>query len=283
MNEQEIKANATTATMKTRSIRASEEVLNKFKEVSESFDNQSDCLEQLITAYELNNSKGTLTDLKADISDFESHINSIQQSYIHILELNSNTEERIRQEFKRQLDSKDNTIIDLQKQISEAKEKVINADAALEEINAKLDDKETEFELERNKNADLYITINQLKSEISQQEETIFLLKERIPETKELEKKVAELEKDIAEKDIKIKADAEAIQQTELKLKASEKSMEIALKETKLNLQEEYQAKIENINAAHNSEISRFNEKIGKLQDKIAELTEKLYNNSDND
>ncbi len=149
--------------MKTRSIRADETVLNKFKELSEQFDNQSDCLNSLITAYELNNSKHILTEVKTDITDFETHLNSIQQAFLHALELNAGAEERIRQEFKRQLESKDNSIINLQEQLEEMKLQVEIANNRVEIINNELTEKKIEIELQHNEDVDLRNTITQLE------------------------------------------------------------------------------------------------------------------------
>jgi hypothetical protein len=70
---------------KTRSIRADENTLERFKAISEEFDNQSVALETLINAYELQKSKGVLTEVKTDIEDFDSHLNSLQKGYLHVL------------------------------------------------------------------------------------------------------------------------------------------------------------------------------------------------------
>lgn len=126
------------AEMKTRSIRADEATLDKFKQLSESFENQGECLSQLITAYEISTAKHTLTDMKSDIADYESHIQSIQEAFLHVLELNSNAEQRIRQEYALLLQSKDKTISELQNR-SEELEKAATAahDKAKEEIELK--------------------------------------------------------------------------------------------------------------------------------------------------
>lgn len=100
--------------MKTRSIRADEATLEKFKTLSESFENQGECLATLITAYEISNAKHVLSDMKTDIADYESHIQSIQEAFLHVLEMNNNAEQRIRQDYIALLQSKDKTIAELQ-------------------------------------------------------------------------------------------------------------------------------------------------------------------------
>lgn len=112
----------------SRSIRADAETLDKFKALSESFESQGDCLKSLISAYEINNAKHILTGVSTDIADYESHINSIQSAFLHILELNNNAEQRIRQEFEQLLESKDKTIAELQsksEQLKAEKEKAV--------------------------------------------------------------------------------------------------------------------------------------------------------------
>ena len=118
--------------MKTRSIRADEETLDKFRALSEEFNNQGECLSSLINAYEIAKAKNTLTNMQTDIEDYESHISAIQKAFLHVLELNENTEVRCREELRSLLDSKDKTISDLQNRLdaaiakSENKDNVIN-------------------------------------------------------------------------------------------------------------------------------------------------------------
>ena len=101
-------------TMKIRSIRADEQVLEKFKAISEEYANQSEALSALITAWEMNNSRTVLPSMEKDIATFSGLVQSLQSLYLNALELNNNTELRVRQEFAEQLKSKDRTIEDLQ-------------------------------------------------------------------------------------------------------------------------------------------------------------------------
>lgn len=118
--------------MKTRSIRADEETLDKFKALSEEFTNQGDCLASLIKAYEVNKAKSVLTDVRTNISDYESHINAIQDIFISMLESMQNTDIRVRNEYAVRLEADAKTITDLQNRLdaaiakSENKDNVIN-------------------------------------------------------------------------------------------------------------------------------------------------------------
>ena len=118
--------------MKTRSIRADEETLDKFRALSEEFNNQGDCLASLIKAYEVNKAKSVLSDVRTNISDYESHINAIQDIFISMLESMQNTDARVRNEYAVRLDTDAKTISDLQNRLdaaiakSENKDNVIN-------------------------------------------------------------------------------------------------------------------------------------------------------------
>ena len=70
------------------------------------FDNQNVALNALISAYEVQQAKAVITERQTDISDYDTHLQALQRAFLHSLELTENTEERIRQEFQRQLDSK---------------------------------------------------------------------------------------------------------------------------------------------------------------------------------
>lgn len=52
--------------------------------------------------------------MKTNIDDFDSHLNSLQKGFLHVLELNQNAEHCVRLEFQQQLESKDKIITDLQ-------------------------------------------------------------------------------------------------------------------------------------------------------------------------
>ena len=110
--------------LKTRSFRVSEEVSTKLKELCENFDNQNSALSALLNAYEVQNAKATLTDRQTDIADYDTHIQAIQSAFLRSLEINENAEKRIRTEFINLLNSKDQTIVQLQTEKTQADEQV---------------------------------------------------------------------------------------------------------------------------------------------------------------
>lgn len=289
MNE-ETKNTTEMVQMKTRSIRASEEVLNKFKELSENFENQSDCLEQLITAYEINTAKHTLTGLTTDISDYQSHIDSIQRAFLHVLELNSNAEERIKANFRASIESKDKYIIELQHNADELKKN-------LEEVKTAYENKFDTLAAENNSlNVEKSDILNRLDiaekaasekdSIITDKQLIIDSLNAKIEEYKGLKEINAQLSDSIAEleKTLKIKADSETknaarVAELEKQIKAAEESykkeLSIMLKECEadkraavLDVREQQQAKIEN----QAEKIAELMEQVNRLSAENMEL-----------
>jgi chromosome segregation ATPase len=120
--------------LKVRSFRISEEVSEKLKHISENFDNQNAALESLISAYEIQSAKAILTDRQTDISDYDAHLQAIQNAFLHSLEINENAEKRIRSEFQSLLSSKDETIIMLQEQLEAAKASCEQAERTVQEV-----------------------------------------------------------------------------------------------------------------------------------------------------
>jgi len=120
--------------LKTRSFRISESVAEKFKQISEDFDNQNAALESMISAYEIQSAKAVLTDRQTDISDYDSHLQAIQSAFLHSLEINENAEKRIRAEFQNLLSSKDEMIMMLQEQLEAAKANGTKAEQTLQEL-----------------------------------------------------------------------------------------------------------------------------------------------------
>jgi len=123
--------------LKVRSFRISEEVSEKLKQISENFDNQNAALESLISAYEVQSAKAVLTDRQTDISDYDSHLQAIQNAFLHSLEINENAEKRIRAEFQSLLSSKDETIIMLQEQLEAAKSSCEQAERTVQEVTSR--------------------------------------------------------------------------------------------------------------------------------------------------
>lgn len=107
-------------TPESKTIRVDDETMEKFRKLSkEEFGNQGQCLSSLLNLYEMEQSKYILADRKNEIESFQSYLNKIGDLFVTSLQLNNDTEQRVRSEFERLLTSKENTIQDLQSKVSE--------------------------------------------------------------------------------------------------------------------------------------------------------------------
>lgn len=266
--------------MKTRSIRADEDTLEKFKVLSEEFDNQGECLRGLINAYELNIAKKALPDMGRDIEHFESLLNSIQQAYMYALELNNNSEERIRLEFSMQLESKDKLIQQLQER-SESAEMAVEtiksdseamiAEAQTELLQVRQSLKENEAE-----KSQLQENNEQLKKMIHDKETIIETMLARLPEQEKLAselenangkiKEITSEKESISEELKKVKMEneyAKKIHQQEIKIAVSE-------------IKEIYQQRIDVLNEAYRKKIEELQLKVDDLKTELSD-TKELY------
>lgn len=126
----------------TRSFRITEATADKIKEIAaEIGGNQQQTMAKLIESYELQKGKAVLADKRTDIETFENYINAVTRMYMQALENGQNASNLVRAEFEAQLNSKDNVIQDLQKQLASSKETEATAIAdaeGLKDENARL-------------------------------------------------------------------------------------------------------------------------------------------------
>lgn len=258
--------------MKTRSIRADEATLEKFKTLSESFENQGECLATLITAYEISNAKHVLSDMKTDIADYESHIQSIQEAFLHVLEMNNNAEQRIRQDYIALLQSKDKTIAELQsrsedlQRAAEAAEEKAKEEIEMNNITVGLErqyrkDAEAEADTLRALNID-YMDKNKLHEQLATEraaENT--RLKEELAELKPVKEEMLRLQEQNSTQAAELqslKADIERMKtETDYNRRIAEAELKEAIAETKAaymekidQLRAEKEALLERVNAA---------------------------------
>ena len=109
--------------LKPKSFRIIDETADAFKQISaEIGGNQQEALAKLIETYEFQKGKAILTEKKADIDQFEQYITILTRMYMSSLEDNQNITTTVRTEFEALLQSKDQTIQDLQAQLTAAKQ-----------------------------------------------------------------------------------------------------------------------------------------------------------------
>ena len=111
---------------------------------------QAEGFKNLVALMELDNAKEQLSDRAKEIDTFRDTVNKLIGFYINSLEVNQVAEERIREEVKKELSTKDNIISNLQEQLQEQKEKIEEIKAESKEISkenkALASEKEKAFE-----------------------------------------------------------------------------------------------------------------------------------------
>ena len=182
--------------LKIKSFRISEDTTDKFRSICTDFDNQNTALSALISAYEIQNAKAVLSTRQTELEDYDVHLQALQRAFLQSLELNSNAEERIRNEFARQLDTKDKTIADYQTRIDElegllkaTKEKCDNdTKTASDKLSEALRDV-----TEANKSIDkLSSELQSAKATVQDKLAIIDGLTARVPETEKLQAELKE-------------------------------------------------------------------------------------------
>jgi chromosome segregation ATPase len=277
-----------TTQMKVRSIRADETVLDRFKEISEEFPNQSAALDSIIAAWETQNAKAVLSGMETDITDFESHLKSIQSAFLHVLDMNQNAEKRIRMDFKAQLESKDKTIIELQERVGKADEAVkaaeLNADEIAQKANAQAQEQAAEVAevLERADRAEKAQRAAEQAAQAAEQArtataETLETIKEQLAAAKSETATMAE-----SVKELKKRADRADKAESELAATRAEITAitdRAAIEKENAILAERNKSAEQAAKAAEKStaEIKSLYEKINELNEKIRQLSEENY------
>ena len=127
--------------LKVKSFRVGEDTFEKFKKIAgDEFGNQGQCLEALINLYETETSKVAIVERKLEIESFQDYLNKINTLFLTSLQLNQDAEGRIRDEFARQLNSKDKSIQSLQEKNNELKEGNENFTLVIKELDNKSKD-----------------------------------------------------------------------------------------------------------------------------------------------
>ena len=254
--------------IKPTSMRLGEEDLKQFKQYADELGlNQAEAFNSLIALAELEKAKNSLNDRAKSIDVFRSTINSLVGFYINSLEENSRAEDIIRQEFSKQLETKDNTIQDLQeknravtgemaelKKYQDQQNQVINNySKEVESLNESIEDKNKQLNTLEQNNAMLQeqlIEYKQYKTTYKSLEQQYKLLQEQLnkadTEYKEQMQKIKEENisyvNNISLLNDKLKSNIDIInfykeQTTELKLEIKKLNKSITDKENSYKLE----------------------------------------------
>lgn len=269
---------------------------------------QAEGFKNLVALMELDNAKEQLSDRAKEIDTFRDTVNKLIGFYINSLEVNQVAEERIREEVKKELSTKDNTIRNLQEQLQEQKEKIeeIKAESkeiskdnkaltsekekAFEDIKAK--EKENETLASNNKMLqEQVITLNGIITEYKDLKDLNIKLEAENKELKgthqKFKTKLEQLNDKLINADDMLKFYKEQVAELKAEVKELNKSIidkentykaEIkALEEKNIKeldkVKEELQEKL---NSKHDVEIEKKNLEIDKIKNMINQLQDKL-------
>ena len=273
--------------LKVKSFRISEETTDKFKSVCADFDNQNAALAALISAYEIQNAKAVLSTRQTELEDYDVHLQALQRAFLQSLELNTNAEERIRNEFARQLDTKDKTIADYQARIDEltadlkmVKEKC-NTDI---QVSAdKLSEALRDITEVNEKNVRLTDELNAAKATIQDKLSIIDGLTVRIPETEQLQTELKEKDAAIERNKSQYAADKEELNNKILQLNTTVTSLSAEIDKLKAAAEmaeEKHQLKLEK---AVVEEQKKYMDEIEKLRQELYTLKTKKADSDTSD
>lgn len=254
-------------------------------------------MEKLLDNWDLNGLKGALPERKLDIEDFEAHANAILSSFVRSLELAHTTEDRVREQYRKLLESKDETIMNLQDQIRGKEELAVASNTAyMEAENSKKQAEEERREaLERMKAAEKMAAdkekiASMLQTKLEELEEQLQGYPELKKEKEDLKTQVKDLEFELDHAKWKNKNEAEKAKAEIMEMKKQaeldqEKALARLQKECDQHLSEELKKAAEELTKTKidlasaqtraiekENQVARLEEKNEKLQTTINEL-----------
>ena len=210
----------------------------------------------MINLLELDKAKATIASRSKEIEQFQSYANSMIKAFINSLEINENAENRIREEFAKQLDSQLDTIADLRFELVKAQEEKKTAVENAKAMVAKAQETVTNAEADRKKaqelNSNLMVELDKKRDQIQTDKEIIAVLKsyeEDAKNYKQAKEQINELKNSISELNLHIK-DLDIEHQKEIY--ELEKSHHTALKNREETIESKYQQEITDLRAEIN-------------------------------
>lgn len=185
--------------LKPKSFRITTETHEKFKEIANSIGgNQQLALERLIQVYELEQSKTVLSGKAESIEQFQQYATKLVSLYTESMEHQQNQADLIREEFKRELTSKDDIIISLQAEVRDLKiaeevanESCVELDSKNKELKKTLEQKESQHATDVSNLQQMLDEKDNLNKALT---ENISTLKEKVGQFETLEKQLDEME-----------------------------------------------------------------------------------------
>lgn len=114
--------------VKPRSFRIDDDTYKKIQEIASDIgSNQNQVFSKLLECYEFQSGKVAMGESRGDIETFENYVTSLTRMYMNTLENSRNIAENVRVEYDGLLQSKDNTIRDLQERARKNQEETSQA------------------------------------------------------------------------------------------------------------------------------------------------------------
>ncbi|GEQ23278.1 hypothetical protein CBU02nite_37840 [Clostridium butyricum] len=283
---------------KVTSMRLNEEDLEQFKSFAKDNGlNQQQAFNSLIALAELEKAKNVLGDRGKEIETFRDTVNKLLNFYINSLEVNTTTEQTIREELSKELNRKDNTISNLYEQLQEMKTEKLNSDATIQQLEEKNNGILEQLQKANTDVAEKSKSIEKLNSNNDLLQEQLQEYKAYKNNYKALEEHLYKLKADNANKDTaintlennnqqlqdKIKNDTEMIEfykSNNIELKGNIKAIESQFKQDIQTLKEEHtkalagqiEAIKEQLESKYNLELEKKSLEIQKLNNTIEQL-----------
>ena len=243
------------AEIKGTSLRVNEDDLKKFKEYMKEFDlTQAETFQAIINSFEMAKAKNLITDRAKEIEVFQSTVNNLTSMFISSLAINQTSEERIRESFSAELNTKDKLISNLQEDKDKYKDKIKALSTSVEEYENTINKINSNLYKSNKDNEDKTLTINN-------QLEQIKILNEIVAEYKEFKdtnKVLAHSNKELTKNNNDL-----VHENLDLKDKISNvKDMNKFYKEQILKLEEE----VRKLNAENNNNKDKYEKEIELLK-----------------
>lgn len=247
-------------------IRTDEETKAKFKAIAETFENNGSALESLLNAYEMQTAKDTLTVRRTDIEDFDVHLQAISSAFLHSLEVTENTTERVRAEFQNKLESKDNTISDLQQKLNQAEQAMKKAEEQAESAKNELAETDTRY-----------------LDHIQQLENELYTATSAVSKAESALKDKQTIIDSLTVENVKLRDEAQRTESAETALKTAEsriKELESTIELDRQKSANDLEKAVLQAERTATTELKQFTDETAKAKEKllvnIAELNEKV-------
>ncbi|WP_271814743.1 hypothetical protein [Clostridium beijerinckii] len=294
--------------IKATSFRVSDEDIAKFKEYADKEGyNQAEAFKSIMQTVEMAKAKNLIKDRAKEIEVFQDTINNLMSYFLNSLNVNQTSEERIREELSKELQTKDDTISNLYEQLKECKaahnytvdenEKLASRVKELQEQKYKsekdITDKQSQLDIANRNNNNLQEQV----AEYKQYKEQYKALENELEELKTTninkDNIISSLDNSNKQLNDKIKNDAEMLDfyksnNAELKdnIKALEQQHKQELQAVKAEnekiLEKELNANTEQLQSKHDVEIAKKDLQIQKLQNEIEQLKAKSHRQVNN-